>query len=355
MRTLCILVVSIVLLAPSAGMGVTVTVGPGDPDSLFFLWYGNADTIRMLPGTYVVDEPSGRWPLVLGSGSPALVGVGGPEGVILLGTGVERAFFLGEFVWDAHIHFERLTFSELGEVIARVSPISGAGGELHFTDNIVEDCGTGPAWPGLRTTGCWGIIARNVFRNNHGCGIETYHTSAAIEDNEIYGNRGGIWDQCCQSPPTRRNHIHDNSGTAIRTGYWIGGILEHNVIERNGGTGISMGHTGTVQYNVIRENAIGVAGSSWCGAAAALHYNDIYDNAEANLKVTTDTPQTWDCTLNWWGSTDPAVISQGIWDCYDDPEVVTCVVFEPFCMSPGCEPVPVEPSSWGSIKALYRR
>jgi len=353
MRTLCILVVSAALLVPSIGLAVTVTVGPGDPDSLVIFWYSYVDTIRMLPGTYTVGEPAGYWPLILRSGSPALVGVGGPEGVTLLGTGVEQAFYLEEFTVDAHIHFERITFSGLAEIIGRPDSISGERGSLHFTDNIVEDCGTGPSCPALRTTGCWGIIARSTFRNNHGPAIVNYHTSAVIEDNDIYGNGDGILDMCCTSPPIRGNHVHDNLGTGIDTGYYEGGAIEYNVIERNGGTGLAVGSHFTVQHNVIRENARGVSSGGIAGSCSAIHGNDIYANTESNLRVGSNYAQTQDCTMNWWGSVDPLVIAEGIWDCHDDPERA-CVVFEPFCMLPGCEPVPVEPSSWGSIKALFR-
>jgi len=342
-----------VLLAPSAGLAVTVTVGP---DSLAMYWYSYVDTIRMLPGTYVAGEPAGYWPLRVRSWSPALVGVGGPDGVTILGTGVEQAFYLEEGTIDAHIHFERLTFSELAEIIGRPDPISGEHGSLHFTDNIVEECGTGPSCPALRTTGCWGIVARNIFRNNHGPAIANYHTSAAIEDNEIYGNPEGITDYCCTSPPIRGNHVHDNLGTGIDTGYYEGGAIEYNVIERNGGTGLAVGSHFTVQYNVIRENARGVVASGGMSfSCAAIHRNDIYDNTGFNLGAFSQYEQTQDCTMNWWGSVDPLVIAEGIHDCLDDPESRVCIEFEPFCMSPGCEPVPVEPSSWGSIKALFRR
>ena len=153
----------------------------------------------------------------------------------------------------------------------------------------------------------------------------------------------------------RRNHIHDNLGTGIDTGYYEGGVIEDNVIERNGGAGLAVGSYFTVQHNVIRENALGVSSGGIAGSYAAIHSNDIYDNAEFNLRASSDYEQTQDCTMNWWGSVDPLVIAEGIQDCYDDPELLVCVVFEPFCMSPGCEPTPVEPSSWGSIKALYRR
>ena len=351
MRTLCILVMSALLLAPSDGLGLTVTVGP---DSLCLYWYGSADTIRMLPGTYVVDEASGYWPLRLDSGSPALVGVGGPEGVVLLGSGVERAFYLPQFTHDAHIHFEQLTFSGLAEIITRADPVSGDGGGLHFTDNIVEDCGIGPLYPPLNATACGGIIARNTFRNNSGPAIVIYHTSAAIEDNDIYGNGDGIKDWCCTSPAIRGNHIHDNLRSGIDTGYFEGGPIEYNLIEHNG-WGLVVGSDFTVEHNIIRENDHGVWSGAFPGTHAEIHHNDIYDNAEYNLAVGGDYEQTYDCTMNWWGSVDPLAIAEGIHDCYDDPEVPICVVFDPFCTSPGCEPSPVEPRSWGSIKALFRR
>ena len=353
MKTLCALAVCLALLLPSVASATTYTV---DPSTLAGAWYscGASDTLRMLPGTYVVGEPGGWWPLQLSSNSPCLVGAGGPEGVVLLGSGDDQAFFLDEYDY-AHIHFEHITFRGIGEILGRESSISSGGGALHFTDNIVEYCGTGQQVAGLRVTECSGLIARNVFRNNYSYAITTYHTTAAIEDNEMYENLGGIWDMCCEGPPIRRNHIHDNQNHAIRAAYWESGPCEYNVIERNGGTGIVTSYLGTVEHNVIRENAVGVAGSSWCGSAAELHYNDICDNDEYNLWVTTSHPLTWDCTHNWWGSIDPEVISQTIWDCNDDPEAETCVVFEPFCTAAGCEPVPVESMSWGGIKALYRR
>jgi hypothetical protein len=353
MKTLCILVMSALLLAPSSGLGGTVTVGPAD--TLAFYWYGSADTIRMSPGTYAVDETSGYWPLRLDNGSPALIGIGGPEAVVVLGSGVERAFYLPESTYDAHIQFEQLTFRGLAQIILHADPIAGDGGEIHFTDNIVEDCGVGPLYPPLQATSCSGLIARNTFRNNRGPAIVIEHTSAAIEDNEIYGNGDGIVDWCCTSPPMRRNHIHDNLRSGIATGYGEGGVIEDNVIERNGGTGLAVGCIFTVQRNVIRGNARGVSSTSWVGSCAAIHYNDIYDNTECNLRVSYELDRTLDCTMNWWGSVDPMVIAEGIQDCYDDPELHVCVVFEPFCMVQGCEAVPVEPSTWGSIKALFRR
>lgn len=355
MTRLLLMVACALLIAQNPASAHTYTITPGDPPYTIALTWFSAwpeDTLLIMPGTY----ENGLWPLPLTNMSPAMVGRGGPEDVVLLGTGQQKAFSWAHDDRNPHTDLRRLTFSGFAEFLgAGDSGVLGCGAVVHFTDNIVENCGTGPCVPVLPVLECSGIIARNVFRNNSGYAIGTLHTSATIEDNEIYGNCGGIWDGCCTSWTIRRNHIHDNTGTAISTGYSEGGTLEYNVIERNGGAGVSIGRHGIVQHNVIRENAIGVLSSSWTGASAAvIHHNDIHDNTEANLKVTTAAVQSWDCTLNWWGSTNPATISQGILDCYDDPQEGACVIFEPFCTAPGCEVTPVEPSSWGRLKALYR-
>jgi len=352
MRAFCASTACLILLMCSSAVAINVTVDPSDSIQLITASHtaGRTDTVFILPGTHIVS-----WPIHLTPNSPSYVGVGGPEGVILLGTGVEQAFFLDEGMWGAHIHLERITFRGLHEIIGRVSPIDDAGGEIRFTDNIVEECGDGASYPALRATACSGIIARNEFRNNLGYCIGTYHTTASVEDNEMYGSLGGIHDQCCESPAIRRNHVHDNSGVGIDTGYSEGGPIEYNIIERNGGTGLSLGSYYAVEYNIIRENTRGVACGGMLMGNSAVHYNDIYDNTEYNLMCVSEGPLNHDCTMNWWGSTDPLVIAEGIWDCNDDPELNATVVFEPFCMAPGCGSTPVEARTWGAIKALYRQ
>jgi len=356
MRAQCALVTCLILLACSSATAWTVTVGPDDPMDLIMAWYTSSSvcTVRMLPGTYVVGEPAIHWPLPLTENSPCLVGDGGPDGVIIQGTGVEQAFFLDENVWDAHIHFEHITFLGLHEIIGRVSTSTGGAGVVCFADNIVEGCGGGASYPALRVTGCSGIIARNEFRDNLGYCVGTYHTSAAIEDNEMYGSLGGIRDQCCESPAVRRNHVHDNSEIGIDTGYYQGGPIEYNIVERNG-TGLTLGSYFDVEYNIVRENTRGVACGGIAVGNAAVHHNDIYDNVEYDLMSASEGPLNHDCTMNWWGSTDPLVIAAGIRDCNDDPDLNVTVVFEPFCVAPGCGSTPVQSRTWGAIKAMYRR
>jgi hypothetical protein len=60
--------------------------------------------------------------------------------------------------------------------------------------------------------------------------------------------------------------------------------------------------------------------------------------------------------MNWWGTTDPGEIAASIWDCHDSDWAGVCFVVEPWCTMPGCDATgaPGEPSSWGTIKAMYR-
>ena len=59
--------------------------------------------------------------------------------------------------------------------------------------------------------------------------------------------------------------------------------------------------------------------------------------------------QDIDFSGNYWGTTDLEEISEGIWDCYDDPDTYNCVIFEPIADGP----VRVESRSWSGVKALF--
>lgn len=59
---------------------------------------------------------------------------------------------------------------------------------------------------------------------------------------------------------------------------------------------------------------------------------------------------TLDLTNNIWGVTDAAAIDALIWDHNDDPSNPCTVLYEPYVG----QPVSVEPTTWGDLKALWR-
>ena len=198
-----------------------------------------------------------------------------------------------------------------------------------------------------------GLIARNVIRNNGGSGINMYHFFGPIEENEICHNSGsGLVGVCCEEPTIQRNHIHHNSGNGISTSFYC--YAYHNLIEHNGGAGISPYMSFRIEHNIIRGNSVGVMLPDH--PLGSLHFNDIYDNTSYAIDHWWHDPDPWevDATENWWGTADPDEIAAAIWDCHDDPSIGTCVVYDPWCTTPGCEPVAVEATSWGAIKAMYR-
>jgi hypothetical protein len=216
-------------------------------------------------------------------------------------------------------------------------------GRFHFTDNVVDDNGSG-----LDASESNGLIARNLIRDNGAEGIYTFHFWGIIEDNEICGHARGIIGACCEEPTVRRNHIHHNTVTGSAPG--IEAHQTENLVEYNA-TGLYVGYSGEAQYNIIRYNEIGLR---FNGANhIPVHWNDFYGNTLYNLKID-DLWGDLDATMNWWGTTDPDEIAESIWDCEDDPNITSCVLFDPWCVVPGCEPVAVEASSWGTIKAIFR-
>lgn len=56
-----------------------------------------------------------------------------------------------------------------------------------------------------------------------------------------------------------------------------------------------------------------------------------------------------DAGHNWWGTDVESQIQAKIYDSMDDPDLYATVLYTPWYSAPG-----VEPSSWGSIKAMFR-
>lgn len=338
-----LLVLCVVPAAACAGIITVDCEGGGDYTSIpVAVFYASAsDTVLVMPCTYAVTSSS--WPIALHSDSPAIVGAVGASATILEGNGTRSAFRINEGVHSARVELRGLTIRNVSEVLERDGLDSSA--HVEFTDNVVDNCGSG-----LNACQSGGLIARNIIGDNEGAGIRTYHFSGTIEDNEIYGNTKGIQGACCEQPVIRRNYIHDNDESGIYAVFSY--TVEDNLIESNGYAGLVVAQSGIFLRNTIRENGVGI--DHW-GSGGTFTENDICDNVLYNARLWEFTSCTVNMTMNWWGTADSTAISESIWDCNDDPSVLACVNFVPYCVSPGCEVTPVEVSSWGSIKALYRQ
>jgi hypothetical protein len=296
------------VLSGSEITSVIATFGP---------FFGDSWTLCIAPGVYELD-PSDGWPVTLpASYTPAIVGADGAEATILIGDGVMDAFILED---GARGRFDGLTFRDFR------TPVSGeVTASLEFKNSVVEYCTYG-----LSADQDGAVVAGNTARYNELRGIG-------------YGYYASVSD----------NHVHDNDATGISAIF--GGSIEYNIVENNGGAGISAYGVGQqIEHNVIRGNAVGVRVGEQ--TSLSVNNNDLYSNIDYELLVAVPGYGSVDATSNWWGTTDPGVISAHIHDCLDDPELVTCVVYDPWCQFPGCEGVTsVEQGTWGNIKALYRR
>ncbi len=340
---------AVILFASAATADVIVVdpAGGGDYDNIpQATWYATADdTILVMPGTYAVGGIG--WPIDLHGDSPTFMSAGGAEVTLLLGNGTCSPFRTLANVIDARMFIIGFTMTSTPCPITRAFE---SGGLLHFTDNIVQgnDAGLDAMWGGS------GLIARNLIAGNGGDGINMYHFFGVIEQNEICYNDGtGIKGVCCEDPTIQQNHIHHNGSNGISGVYYCNAF--YNIVEDNKGTGIASWSGCMVEHNIIRGNEVGVGINEW--HLGHVNSNDIYDNTDYAISVWDNSsygPWEFDATGNWWGTTEPTEIAAAIYDCHDDPGIETCIAYDPWCGAPGCEPVPVEATSWGAIKAMFR-
>ena len=319
---------------------------PGDYDTIPEAVYSATadDTVRVGTGTYIVEpgSPYG-WPIELDPESPTIMSEDQVGKTVLQGDGTIPAFRVTTPGFDSRVRIVGFT---IRNVASPLDKLANTGAEFLFEYNNVQDCGDGldAAWSD-------GLIAHNIIWNNGGYGVDIFQFTGTIEFTEIAYNTWGIRGVTGEPPTIRMNWIHRNSEGGIWAGFNI--VIEHNMIIKNGGPGIAQGAVGgQIIGNTIRENAVGVTihGST----SVLIRENGIYGNEPYDVRVETGGRFDYDMTMNWWGTTDAELIAEHIWDCADDPALEPCVLFDPFCMNPACEPTLVEPWSWGAIKSLYR-
>ena len=197
-----------------------------------------------------------------------------------------------------------------------------------------------------------GISLENcVIENNGGCGISTSGAvnwisliNCTIRDNDGHGvfgekivvekclieNNHGDGINAWVSIRVRNSVIRNNAGNGVGAG-WKSLTIENSTICNNFGSGIYAFETlnneytkeVTISYCKITENKQ----SGILCSGGNIHYNRVYLNEPFEVKNIG--PDNINATYNWWGTTDGKIISQKIYDFYDDYDL-GIVFYKPF-------------------------
>lgn len=361
-RLVLITALSLALLTSSA-TGTTLIVDPGgsgDYDNIPEAAFHAAadDTVLVMPGTYaVVGSGAFPWPIPIDGDTPTLMSAAGASATMLLGDGTVEPFFVPAGVTDARLFVHGFTFADVFLIIDR-EDLSPSMGPVHFTDNVVTAVSL-PVAPELDTGDTPdGLVARNVFDGlaEYGIVLGIGGFVGLVEDNEVSERWYGIF-AADEGAEIVGNHIHHCEQGGITA---FGPLTARdNTIEDNVWYGIMLAGTGYLEENTIRRNSQGIVwpGSLFNTPDGYVRMNNIYDNGtDISVPLILGYSVEFDARMNWWGTNDPAEIAEDIFDCHDEWGGECCVLFEPWCTAPmpDCDATPVEATSWGVIKAVYR-
>jgi hypothetical protein len=298
------------------------------------------DTVLVAPGTYWTSDTLDTW-VHLRAGV-TLMSEEGPEVTIIevcngmLGIAAMRCE-------GARASGFTIRFGTGPNCGLPPAPTSG----VHIyecTNLVVEDCIIHGFDYGLDVSGASSEWWKPVFRNNiiYNCtdGIHCVNVRAAgrpfFEDNTITECNFGAWIND-SGPNFVGNRICSNTHDGMSYGGWSSGNCKANVIADNGGHGVSIWSDPPPSFN---------------GGLEMSMANDFYGNGGYDIEYNHD-PDAWGLTakINYWGS-----------DCPDfSLKVKGRVFYSPWVDSThtvrldeeDC-PGATEPSTWGSIKAMFR-
>ena len=143
---------------------------------------------------------------------------------------------------------------------------------------------------------------------------------------------GGIVENCYFTNLVNYAFVAGDAGTVI---------FRNNIIEYCPGTGI--GFEGCEDFavygNIVRQCVPCIFIGEPCGVQSVYDNVFLRDESVAGRYIRTTGyypfgPYYMDFTNNYWGTTDPAEVSEWIYDGYDDPDVWLYVVFEPMADNP---------------------
>jgi hypothetical protein len=107
----------------------------------------------------------------------------------------------------------------------------------------------------------------------------------------------------------------------------------------------------TIVDNIFESNGEVVRLTSYgLGEIRNNHFISTGDGYAVYCSYHPSFQQDIDLSGNWWGTTDPNVVDELIYDCHDDQNSYHCVIYEPMAG----QPVEVEAKSWSAVKELFK-
>jgi parallel beta-helix repeat protein len=192
--------------------------------------------------------------------------------------------------------------------------ISVGGGSPIISKNSI-DIVTGSDWLGRPS---YPSVAISISNEN----------TALIVDNDIFGDFYVAAVSIGNGSPTIQRNIISNS-------YGYGGDPGHTVA----GITISGDSNPVIKQNTITKNANGI--SIYDSPTPTIVNNNIEDNTNYNLRISSNTQVNIDAANNWWGTTDTAEIDKKIWDYNDSDDFNTGKVnYTPFLTETNSQAMP---------------
>jgi hypothetical protein len=207
-------------------------------------------------------------------------------------------------------------------------PITVNGGSPSIVDNIIN---FPSSTDGIHVNSGSPTISSNLINGQGQSSSYGIYTdgNAYISNNNITDCYSGIW--ASGQSTIVQNNIMNNAHDGIRTEN-SASTIQNNAVANNL-CGVS--GTGNIQYNTITNNEVGIWGPL---PTATITNNNIYGNYNATSGITQNIhltePDDISLIYNWWGTTDPSVINQTIWDIKNDSVHLGTATFDPFLTQP---------------------
>jgi len=202
-------------------------------------------------------------------------------------------------------------------------------------------------------------IARNTFRDIEYQTIIVGPAAPIIEENLFINGSTAVYiSSGAHIPIVRENVMYDHGGWVLQI-YSSSPIIEHNTIDDVSGIGIVLGLAATpvVRGNIVARADAGVLCVQ--GSVPTLECNDFYavtvpyaeecpdqTGINGNISVDPEFCGNWD-TVDYRLQSDSPCAPGNHPDGYDCGQIGAKGV--------GCSTTPTKKSSWGAVKALYRK